>query len=56
MEVSGLLAGIAGLAGLFSTCLEGFSFVQSIRSLGRDYDILQKSLLHISSICDGLVI
>ena len=44
MEAAGMVVGVAGLAGLFSTCLEGFSLIQSIRSHGRDYEILQTKL------------
>jgi hypothetical protein len=41
MEPVGLAVGIAGLAGLFSTCVECFNLVQRGRYLGRDYFILE---------------
>jgi hypothetical protein len=41
MEPVGLAVGIAGLAGLFSTCVECFNIVQRGRYLGRDYFILE---------------
>ncbi|KAK4034304.1 prion-inhibition and propagation-domain-containing protein [Parachaetomium inaequale] len=41
MEPIGLAVGVAGLAGLFSTCIECFNIVQRGRYLGRDYFILE---------------
>jgi Ras family protein A len=41
MEPIGLAVGVAGLAGLFSTCIECFNIVQRGRYLGRDYLILE---------------
>lgn len=41
MEPVGLALGVAGLAGLFSACLECFNIVQQGRYLGRDYSILE---------------
>ena len=41
MEVVGLAVGVAGLAGLFSTCIDSFRLVQRGRFLGRDYFILE---------------
>jgi hypothetical protein len=37
MEPVGLAVGIAGLAGLFTTCIECFNIVQQKRYFGRDY-------------------
>lgn len=41
MEPVGLAVGIAGLAGLFTTCLECFNIVQRGRYFGRDHSILE---------------
>jgi hypothetical protein len=41
MEPVGLAVGIAGLAGLFTTCLECFNIVQQGRYFGHDYWILE---------------
>ena len=41
MEPVGLAVGIAGLAGLFTTCIECFNIVQRGRYSGRDYEILE---------------
>ena len=41
MEPVGLALGIAGLAGLFSTCIDCFNIVQEGRYFGRDYWILE---------------
>jgi hypothetical protein len=41
MEAVGLAVGIAGLAGLFTTCLECFNIVQQGRYFGHDYWILE---------------
>ena len=41
MEPVGLALGIAGLAGLFTTCIECFNIVQQGRYFGRDYWILE---------------
>ncbi|KAK3294206.1 prion-inhibition and propagation-domain-containing protein [Chaetomium fimeti] len=41
MEPVGLAVGIAGLAGLFTTCIECFNIVQQGRYFGRDYWILE---------------
>ena len=40
MEPVGLGVGIAGLAGLFSTCVQCFKIVSSSRSCGRNYELL----------------
>ncbi|KAH6981486.1 prion-inhibition and propagation, helo domain-containing protein [Ilyonectria destructans] len=40
MEPVGLAIGIAGLAGLFSSCLEAVEKVQSYRSFGADSQVL----------------
>ncbi|KAL8719559.1 MAG: hypothetical protein Q9181_008051 [Wetmoreana brouardii] len=37
MEAAGLAAGVAGLAGLFSTCVECFDYIQLGRQFGQDY-------------------
>ncbi|KAK7956675.1 uncharacterized protein PG986_005897 [Apiospora aurea] len=41
MEVPGLAVGIAGLAGLFSACVDCFELVQRGRYLGKDYHLLE---------------
>ncbi len=41
MEPVGLAVGIAGLAGLFSTCIDCFNIVQQGRYFGRDFLILE---------------
>jgi hypothetical protein len=41
MEVAGLTVGIAGLAGLFTQCIECFELVQRGRYLGKDYLLLE---------------
>ncbi|KAK8051509.1 hypothetical protein PG993_002894 [Apiospora rasikravindrae] len=41
MEATGLAVGIAGLAGLFSACIDCFELVQRGRYLGKDYDLLE---------------
>lgn len=41
MEAAGLAVGVAGLAGLFTTCLECFNIVQCGRYFGHDYLILE---------------
>ena len=41
MEPIGLAVGIAGLTGLFSTCIDCFNIVQQGRYFGRDYWILE---------------
>ena len=40
-EAAGLVLGVAGLAGLFSLCVQSFDLVQMGRTLGRDYEILE---------------
>ncbi|KAK4077988.1 hypothetical protein Purlil1_12186 [Purpureocillium lilacinum] len=40
MEAAGLVVGVAGLAGLFSTCLEVVDKVQSYQTSGTDSDVL----------------
>ncbi|KAL2046575.1 hypothetical protein ABVK25_011734 [Lepraria finkii] len=37
MEAAGLAVGVAGLAGLFSTCVECFDYIQLGRQFGQDY-------------------
>jgi hypothetical protein len=44
MEISGLVLGIAGLAGLFTACVDCFALIQSGRTHGRDYEILLTKL------------
>lgn len=44
MEVAGLVVGFAGLAGLFSTCVDSFKLVQLHRSRQHDFDVLQTML------------
>ncbi|CAI6339167.1 unnamed protein product [Periconia digitata] len=41
MEAIGLGVGVAGLAGLFSSCIECFELVQRGRYLGQEYTILE---------------
>lgn len=41
MEAAGLAVGVAGLAGLFSCCIDTFQLIQKGRSFGRDYKILE---------------
>lgn len=44
MEAVGLVVGFAGLAGLFSTCVDCFKLVQVYDSRSRDYEIFQTML------------
>ena len=44
MEVAGLVIGIAGLAGLFSTCLETFNIAVTARDFGHDFEVLMADL------------
>lgn len=44
LEAVGLAIGIAGLAGVFSACLEAFSLFHAGRSYGRDFEILLTKL------------
>jgi hypothetical protein len=37
-ETFGIFAGAAGLAGLFTPCVEYFEYVQFRRSFGQDYE------------------
>ncbi|KAF2706204.1 hypothetical protein K504DRAFT_438261 [Pleomassaria siparia CBS 279.74] len=41
MEVAGLVVGVAGVAGLFSTCVDCYELVQRGRYLGKDYILLE---------------
>lgn len=41
-EAAGLAVGAVGLAGLFSSCLECIKLLQTGRSLGRDYILLER--------------
>ncbi|KAF2815241.1 P-loop containing nucleoside triphosphate hydrolase protein [Mytilinidion resinicola] len=41
MEVAGLALGVAGLAGLFSACANGFALIRRGRALGNDFRILE---------------
>ncbi|EHL01748.1 hypothetical protein M7I_2387 [Glarea lozoyensis 74030] len=41
MELAGLGIGVAGLAGLFSTCIDCFKLIQQGRYLGKDYVLLE---------------
>jgi hypothetical protein len=41
MEVAGLALGIAGLAGLFTSCIGTFQLIQHGRSFGKDFKILE---------------
>jgi Prion-inhibition and propagation len=47
MEVAGVVlgaGGLAGLAGLFSACVDCFAFIQSGHAHGRDLEILLTKL------------
>jgi ubiquitin-protein ligase len=44
MEIAGLVVGVAGLAGAFTTCLDCFELLQTGRSLGKDYTLLTTRL------------
>jgi hypothetical protein len=44
MDVAGLALGIAGIAGLFSTCLDCFQLIQRGRAFEKDYRILETKL------------
>lgn len=44
MEAIGLGIGVVGLAGVFKSCVDLFSYFSSHRSLGRDYEILEAKL------------
>ncbi|VUC25215.1 unnamed protein product [Clonostachys rosea] len=44
MEVVGLVVGVAGLAGLFSTCIQAFDLVQCGRNLQKDHLLLSTRL------------
>lgn len=43
-EVAGLALGVIALAGIFKDCLEIFSYISAVRSLGQDYEILETKL------------
>lgn len=43
-EVVGIVVGFAGLAGLFSTCVDCFKLVQIRRSQSSDFDTFQTML------------
>lgn len=40
MEVAGLALGVAGVAGLFSTCIESFDIVVAGKNFSEDYEQL----------------
>ncbi|KAM0556074.1 hypothetical protein ACHAPJ_006062 [Fusarium lateritium] len=44
MEPVGLALGVVGLAGVFKSCIDLFSYFASHRSMGRDYEILDAKL------------
>ena len=44
MEPIGFVTGVVALAGLFSTCIECWDYVDTARSYGRDYEILATKL------------
>lgn len=46
MEPVGLAVGVAGLAGLFSACIDCFNIIQQGRYLGRDYFILETKYMN----------
>lgn len=43
-EVFGIIAGAAGLAGLFTPCVECFEYIQLGRRFGKDYEACQIKL------------
>ena len=44
MEVAGLVVGTVALASLFSTCVECWDYFDSVRSYGREYELLATKL------------
>ncbi|KAK3369520.1 prion-inhibition and propagation-domain-containing protein, partial [Lasiosphaeria ovina] len=54
-DVAGLVVGVLGIAGLFSSCVENFDIVVKARGFGEDYDLLctQLSLQRVRFILWG---
>ena len=44
MEPTSFAVGVIPLVALFNTCIEAFNYIQSSKSFGRDYQLLQVKL------------
>lgn len=44
MEITGLAIGIVGIAGLFTTCVDFFDKIVTVKALGQDYQIIHTQL------------